>query len=42
MKPGKCVDRIERIRAVEREHEVAITANSALEDALVRDLPPDW
>jgi hypothetical protein len=34
MRPGKQVDRIERLRAVEREHEVAIVASKALIDHL--------
>lgn len=34
MKPGKCVDRIERMRAVEREFDVAVMAGDALDEAL--------
>jgi hypothetical protein len=37
MKPGKCVERIERLRAVEREYQVAIAATEILLEALHRD-----
>jgi len=37
MRPGKQVNRIERLRAVEREHEVAIVASKALIDHLERN-----
>jgi hypothetical protein len=37
MKPGKCVERIERLRAVEREYQVAAAATEILLEALHRD-----
>jgi hypothetical protein len=37
MRPGKCVDRIERMGAVEREYRVAVMAGDTLDQALGQD-----
>jgi hypothetical protein len=37
MRPGKCLDRIDRMRAVEREYRVAIVSRDHMAEALTKD-----